>query len=183
MKDKPGNKVYQSVRFVILDIDDNPPTFKNTPYKIDVAENHPIETVICDFIEAFDADGPQYNKFEFMLSYKNNEMDLFEIAKTNYVASGHYSTGIILKKKLNYELSKTHVVNIVAISKNSMVQTSTELLINVIDYPDRQPEFSQSPYYVKLEEELEIGKFVLKVSAIDGDSGINNPCIYEIIDG
>ena len=34
VQDAPGNKVYQSVRFVILDIDDNQPVFENTPYKI-----------------------------------------------------------------------------------------------------------------------------------------------------
>ncbi len=34
VQDAPGNKVYQSVRFVIMDIDDNPPVFENTPYRI-----------------------------------------------------------------------------------------------------------------------------------------------------
>lgn len=66
MKDKPGNKVYQSVRFVILDIDDNPPVFRNTPYKISIFENHPVDSVVFDAIEAFDADGPLYNKFSLL---------------------------------------------------------------------------------------------------------------------
>ena len=34
VQDALGNKVYQSVRFVILDIDDNPPVFENIQYKI-----------------------------------------------------------------------------------------------------------------------------------------------------
>ena len=34
VQDAPGNKVYQSLRFVIMDIDDNPPVFENTPYRV-----------------------------------------------------------------------------------------------------------------------------------------------------
>lgn len=184
VKDKPGNKVYQSVRFVILDIDDNAPVFKNTPYKISVMENQPIDTVVCNFIEAFDADGPLYNKFDFFLSNKDEQSGLFEIDKTNFLGSGHYSTNLILKRSLNFENCKTHVVNILAVSKTMpQIQTTTELFINVIDYPNRTPEFTQSPYYVKMEEEMPIGEFILKIQAKDGDTGINNPCKYEIIQG
>lgn len=44
VQDALGNKVYQSVRFVILDIDDNPPVFENIQYKI-VRINSNIATV------------------------------------------------------------------------------------------------------------------------------------------
>lgn len=179
VKDKPGNKVYQSVRFVILDIDDNQPLFRNTPYKINVLENHFVDSVIFDSIEAFDADGPLYNKFTFGLATNNN---LFAIDKTIFLDTGLYSSRVILKHKLDYEKSKNHLINITAIGENSIFTATTELLINVIDYPDRKPEFSQSPYYVRVQEELQIGDSVLQVLAKDGDTGINNPCKYVIIE-
>lgn len=183
VKDKPGNKVYQSVRFVILDVDDNAPEFKRTPYRVSVSENTSPSTLIFDAIEAVDLDGPLYNKFEFQLSERDIKLGYFGIEKTLFRSSGHYSTNIVLKKRLNYEQSKTHVVTILAVSKTGELRASTELVVNVLDAPDRAPEFTQSPYYVKLEEELPIGMFVVQVQAKDGDSGINNPCRYEIVNG
>lgn len=178
VKDKPGNKVYQSVRFVILDIDDNPPVFKNTPYKIDISENTPINTIVFDLIEAIDADGPLYNKFHFSLN-----SDFFKIEKTSLVSSGHYKSELRLIRQLDYEKAKSHIVDLVALGENSPFATSTQIIINIIDYPDSPPEFSQSPYYVKIEEELPIGAFVVRVNAKDSDTGINNPCKYKIVDG
>ena len=156
IQDKPGNKVHQSVRFVILDVDDNRPIFKNTPYKISVYENHPIGTNIFDKIEAYDIDGPLNNKFTFSLVNKANEEEYFSIAKTNYVASGHYKTSIVLRKQLDYQKLKTHVITILAIGENSKLTTSTELLVNVIDFPNKKPEFIQSPYYVRIDEEMQL---------------------------
>lgn len=154
--------MYQSVRFVILDIDDNAPVFKHTPYKIDISENTPINTVIFDQIEAIDLDGPLYNKFQFSLETTN----LFRIEKTNYLSSGHYKSALTLAKQLDYEKAKSHVVTINAIGENSVFRASTQLIINIIDYPDSAPEFSQSPYYVKIEEELPLVNFFLLIFKI-----------------
>ena len=156
IQDKPGNKVHQSVRFVILDIDDNRPIFKNTPYKISVYENHPLDSSIFDSIEAYDVDGPLYNKFTFSLVKKANEEEYFSIDKTNYLNSGHYKTSIVLKRQLDYQKLKTHVITILAIGENSKLTTSTELLVNVIDFPNKKPEFLQSPYYVRIDEEMHV---------------------------
>jgi hypothetical protein len=180
VQDKPGNKVYQSVRFVILDIDDNPPMFKNTPFIVSLSETTPVNSVIFDYIEASDLDGPLYNKFGYELL--NSDNGLFAIGKTSFVKSGRYSTSLILKQKLDYEKSRTHVLALQASGENSHLKSITELVINVIDHPNRSPEFSQSPYYVRIDEELSVGEEVLRVVAKDGDTGINNPCGYRIIE-
>ncbi len=180
VQDKPGNKVYQSVRFVILDIDDNPPVFKNTPYIVSLSEASPVNTVVFESIEASDLDGPLYNKFGFELL--NNENGLFSIGKTSFMKSGRYSTSLILKQKLDYEKSRTHVLTLQAVGENSHLKSTTELVVNVIDHPNKSPEFSQSPYYVRIDEELAVGEQVLQVVAKDGDTGISNPCAYRIIE-
>ena len=162
VKDGPGNKVYQSVRFVVLDIDDNPPVFRNTPYKVDVSENAAVGSVLFEQIEAVDKDGPLFNKFTFTLK---DESNLFQLGKMNYISSGCYSTQLSLVDELDYEKAKSHVVTISAIGDNSAFTASTEIVINVLDFPDRPPEFSQSPYYVKIEEELpEVRKVNLSLS-------------------
>jgi hypothetical protein len=176
--DKPGNKVTQSVRFIILDIDDNEPKFLNLPYKVTLSENSPVGTLIFDSIEAIDIDGYLFNKFKFQI----NDNPLFDVTKTHFISNGKYRAGVILKSnKLDYETAKSHLVTIEATSDNQPLHKSkTQLLVEVVDYPDQGPVFSQSLYYVKIEEELPLDHFVLKVSAKDGDSGIDNPCVYSI---
>jgi hypothetical protein len=162
VQDKPGNRVHQSVRFVILDVDDNPPVFKRTPYRVSVRENQPVNTVIFNGIEAHDIDGPRYNRFKFALSdNEQKESNLFRLDRTNLVSSGTYNTSVILTGQLDYETAKSHVVTIMAISENSLHKSLSELIVNVIDEPDRLPEFSQSPYYVKIEEEMPVVSAVL----------------------
>ncbi len=183
MQDKPGNKVYQSVRFIIVDIDDNPPIFKNTPYIISISENQELDTVLFDSIEAYDLDGPLHNKFKFELSTFSSNSELFSLGKTESLGAGRFRTSLILKQKLDYEKAKSHVLTVNAIGENSNFKpTSTEILVNVIDYPDKPPQFSQSPYYVNIDEEQDVGSFVLRVFAKDGDSGIANSCLYKLLE-
>ena len=51
---------------------------------------------------------------------------------------------------------KVHLITITARGRNSVFSTTTDLILNVIDSPDMPPEFSQSPYYVKIPEEMPI---------------------------
>lgn len=178
------------MRFVILDIDDQEPIFKHTPYLVSISENTEPGTVVFDSIEAIDSDGPLYNKFELRLSTRDVEIGLFALEKTLFRASGHYLTSLVLKKQLDYEIAKTHVVTVEAIvllktetGGEMVVKSTNEVVVTVLDSPNRTPEFTQSPYYVKLEEEMPVGEFVAHIQAKDGDSGINNPCRYEIVNG
>ena len=170
VRDPPGNKVYQSVRFVVLDIDDNVPVFRNAPYRVDVSEHTPTHSVLIrDGIEAVDADGPLYNKFSFSLANDgggggDHDSGLFGLAESaTFVSSGHYSTSLVLLGALDYESAKVHVLTVQTVSSESgAVQTSAQLVVNVLDAPDRRPEFAQSHYYVKIEEEMAQGKMIKK---------------------
>lgn len=176
VRDQPGNKVYQSVRFVILDVDDNKPIFVNAPYRVNIPENINVGSVIYSLISAFDIDGPLYREFKFIIS----ENSFFNI-HTFPISSGRYNGSITLIKQLDYETTQQHLLKITAKSLNSNLVSSSELIVNVIDSPDQPPIFSQSSYYIKIAEELEIGEIVLKVAARDGDFGINSPCLYDIV--
>ncbi len=140
-------------------------------------------SVVFEGIKAYDLDGPLFNEFSFSLTESPADKGLFQIGKTEYVSNGRFMSSLSLGRDLDYEQSRSHVVTISAIGINSPFITSTELLVNVLDYPDKAPEFSQSPYYVKIEEEMPVGAFVLQVVARDGDFGINNKCNYKIVYG
>lgn len=160
MKDQPGNQILQAARFVILDIDDNAPVFINIPYKVGVFENTSLNSIIFNAISAYDLDGPLYNEFKFDIyeSGSNNDNineDYFQIA-TQFVTSGHYNGSVKLSKSLDYEKQKVHLLTVTANGINSLWHSSTDLIVNVIDSPDMPPEFSQSPYYFKIAEEMPI---------------------------
>ena len=142
-------------------------------------ENQAVGSVIFDGIEAHDLDGPLFNE----ITFSTTSNLLFQVKNNRYISNGKFAASVILESNLDYETSRSHVVTILATGTNSAFITSTEVFINVLDYPDRPPEFSQSPYYVKIEEEMEQNAFVLQVFARDGDTGVNNQCKYKIIYG
>lgn len=156
VKDGPGNQIFQTARFVIIDIDDNAPVFINIPYKVNVYENTTINTVIFDMVSAYDLDGPLYNEFKFNIHEGDIHIVNHFSIQTLYVSSGHYNGSVKLIEMLDYEKQKVHLTTITADGVNSQWSSSTNLIVNVLDSPDMPPEFSQSPYYFKIYEELPI---------------------------
>ena len=124
----------------------------------DVYENQPVGSVIFNAIKAYDLDGPLFNEFLFSLGKINplSDSGLFEIQETEQISNGRFKSSIKLNRNLDYESSRYHVITLLAKGLNSPFISSTELTVNVLDYPDRPPEFSQSPYYVKIEEEMDL---------------------------
>ncbi|KAK2118486.1 Cadherin- member 2 [Saguinus oedipus] len=63
-----------------------------------------------------------------------------------------------------------------------IVQCSVPVLlsISVVDQPDLDPQFVREFYSASVAEDAAKGTSVLKVEAVDGDKGINDPVIYSI---
>ncbi len=152
VRDPPGNQILQTVRFVITDIDDNAPIFINQPYKIELAENQTLKTVVYDSILAHDLDGPLYNEIYFSLDGEHS--DMFSI-ETQITPFGYYKGVLRLERELDYETEKFYLIKVVA-SGSLQLSSTAELSINVLDSPDMPPVFSQSPYYVKIAEEMPV---------------------------
>ncbi len=152
---------------------------KFSKFQQDVYENHPVNSILFDGIQAHDLDGPLFNEFTFSLDSTGPLQ--FKLHNSRFLSPGQLAASVLLHSPLDYETSRSHVLTIHAIGTNSRFTTSTQLFVNVLDYPDRPPEFSQSPYYVKVEEELPLGAFVLQISAKDGDTAVNNLCRYRLV--
>ncbi len=155
VRDPPGNQILQTVRFVITDIDDNAPIFLHQPYKVYVPENQSLNSIIFDGILVNDLDGPLYNQIVFSLI--GNDAQKFSI-KTQITPSGYYQGLVRLESSLDYEAEKFYLIKIMA--SGGVYSTVAELTVNVIDSPDMRPEFSRSPYYVKISEEMPIVSFL-----------------------
>ena len=175
VQDKPGNKVHQSVRFVVTDIDDNEPRFVGAPYHIRVAENQPVHSTLLDTIEAYDADGPLHNKFTFAIAANDDDISssMFAIERTRVLESGRLRASLVLKRPLDYEQASVHTLRIRAVStrhaaagggggggggqaaaSTASVPVEALVYVHVVDVDDMRPQFAQAHYFAKIDEEM-----------------------------
>uniref|UniRef100_A0A8C4TK00 Cadherin domain-containing protein n=1 Tax=Erpetoichthys calabaricus TaxID=27687 RepID=A0A8C4TK00_ERPCA len=81
-------------------------------------------------------------------------------------------TGVIsLAEALDYEENSHYTVQIVV--SDSIHETQAELIVLVLDVNDNPPIFTQNLYQITLPEDTPVDSYVLTVSAIDRDSGLN----------
>eukprot|EP00058_Branchiostoma_floridae_P024852 XP_002610342.1 hypothetical protein BRAFLDRAFT_72456 [Branchiostoma floridae] len=66
---------------------------------------------------------------------------------------------------------------------NPWLSTSTNLVIQVKDVQDSDPVFLGLPYDATVREDAEVGHVIVRISAMDQDSGIPNDIQYSIVTG
>ncbi|XP_055376378.1 cadherin-related tumor suppressor [Condylostylus longicornis] len=156
---------------VITDINDNPPTFLDSPYLAKVMENiiPPNDGYVIK-VKAFDADTPPFNN-QVRYFLKEGDADLFRI---------NSSTGeIYLQRSLDREMQSEYILTIVAMDTGSPPLTGTGIVkIIVQDMNDHSPEFERQSYYVTVRENSPINLKILQPLAIDKDSGLNAKLKY-----
>ncbi|CAG9863718.1 unnamed protein product [Phyllotreta striolata] len=171
-----GNYITQGLLILVEDINDNVPTFKSYPPSITVPEDLKPGTITT--LEATDADEGAYGQVIYSLQNVDDEDEyLFSVNTVGEKAV------LRLRGSLDYEKQTVHQVKILAIdrAKEGRVNTGTAaLLIKVADVEDQPPEFVRMSPFAKIEENSPIGSSVLRVVAVDGDRGINNPIEYSI---
>jgi len=92
---------------------------------------------------------------------------------------------ITVAGQLDYETKSRYTLSVVAKDKGNIpLSAETRVIIDVLDVGDRPPVFSPSAVYeAKVNENLRINEKVLKITATDGDRGINNAIRYELVSG
>ena len=56
----------------------------------------------------------------------------------------------------------------------------TTILITVLDDNDNDPQFRETLYATEIDEDIAIGKSILKVEAFDSDEGVNAVISYSL---
>ncbi|KAG8439376.1 hypothetical protein GDO86_005547 [Hymenochirus boettgeri] len=140
--------------FIVLveDNNDNAPVFLNTPYEAKLYE---------------------------VIPNNQESINLFYIDKNG---------SIILNGSLNYNTKSTfYQLNVRAMDRggklhNQYIQHNTTVYVSIkiTDLPDLDPQFINSPYVISIPENIAMGSTILRVSAIDGDKGINDDIQYTI---
>ncbi|CAH1187899.1 unnamed protein product [Phyllotreta striolata] len=158
----------------VSDINDNPPTFLDSPYLAYVMENVvPPDGGYVITVRAFDADTPPFNN---LVKYfiKEGDTDIFKI---------NASTGdISLLRALDREIQDEYVLNLVAMDTGSPPLTgSGTVRVVVQDVNDHSPEFKRQSYRALIKENLPSGTWVVTTVATDKDIGLNGKIRYSLI--
>uniref|UniRef100_A0A6P7FSK3 Cadherin-23 n=1 Tax=Diabrotica virgifera virgifera TaxID=50390 RepID=A0A6P7FSK3_DIAVI len=171
-----GHYVTQGLLLLVEDVNDNVPVFKSYQPTITVAEDFKPGTITT--LEATDADEGAYGQVVYYLQNIDGEKDLFAVNTVGERAV------LRLVGSLDYEKQTVHQLKILAVdrAKEGRVNTATAaLLIKVEDVEDQPPEFVRITPFTKIEENSPIGTSVLRVVAVDGDRGVNNPIEYSLL--
>ncbi|KAG7305888.1 hypothetical protein JYU34_008433 [Plutella xylostella] len=158
----------------IQDINDNPPTFLDSPYLAYVMENViPPNGGYIITIQAYDADSPPFNN-QVRYFIKEGNADIFKI---------NASTGqISLLRTLDREAQEEYTLALVAMDTGSPPLTgSGTVKIVVQDVNDNSPEFERQSYRTAVKENLPSGTIILNPKATDKDMGNNAKIRYSLL--
>ncbi|XP_059476479.1 cadherin-related tumor suppressor [Neocloeon triangulifer] len=148
----------------VTDINDNPPTFLDSPYLAYVVENTKVLPASVITVRAFDADTPPYSQVRYFI--KEGDSELFKV---------NASTGeITLHRALDRERQAEYVLTLVAMDTGTPPLTGTGTVrVIVQDMNDHSPEFERQSYSAEVVENSAAGTQVLWPSATDKDAGLN----------
>ncbi|XP_060667097.1 LOW QUALITY PROTEIN: cadherin-related tumor suppressor [Drosophila nasuta] len=158
----------------IIDINDNRPTFLDSPYIARVMENTlPPNDGYLLTVKAYDADTPPLNS-QVRYFLKEGNVDLFRI---------NASTGeIVLLRTLDRELQSEYILTLVAMDTGSPPLSNTGIVkVEVQDINDNDPVFELQYYQTIIQENLPIGSLVLIANASDKDTGPNAKIRFNLL--
>nr|XP_019594566.1 PREDICTED: protocadherin beta-16-like [Rhinolophus sinicus] len=160
------------VRIEVVDINDNAPKFGQPLYKVHIAENSPIGSLVVT-VSASDLDSGVNGKI--LYSFFQPSEDISKTLEVNPM------TGEIrLRKQVDFETLRSYEVDIKATDGGGLSGKCT-LLLQVVDVNDNSPQVTVSALTGPIPENLpEIVVAVFSVS--DPDSGDNGKTISFIQD-
>ena len=168
--------VYAVVTILIQDINDNPPQFTSEEYFLSVSELEEVGSLLLR-VGAYDTDSLRENtEFQFNLtSEEGGRIDDFSLDP---------STGeLSVAQPLDYETQSVYVftVNVTNHLASPMLQSSTQIYIELQDENDNDPQFSESFYRIQILESAPVGTEIVIPEAFDADTGSNADLVFSIL--
>ncbi|XP_073477074.1 protocadherin gamma-C5-like isoform X10 [Aquarana catesbeiana] len=162
------------ITITVLDINDNPPVFNQSIYKIKLKENLPLNTVVLS-LNATDLDEGANGEIQYYFDSHTSESSrqLFDL--------NQHSGEIFIKGNIDFEELYFHELSIKAEDKglpsligNCLVQVEIE------DVNDNSPEISFTSLINEIPENIQIGTTVGLINVRDKDSGKNGEIQLDI---
>lgn len=160
------------VSIILLDVNDNPPTFLS-PRLTYIPENTPLDTVVFK-AQATDPDSGPNSYVEYaLLSPSGSKFSI-----------GTIDAEVRLTGELDREAVSNYTLTVLATDKGQpALSSSAEVVVVVLDINDNSPAFAQALYRVEMGEDTLTGTDVVQVCAADADEGTNGQVRYGILDG
>ncbi|EDV19285.1 uncharacterized protein TRIADDRAFT_62266 [Trichoplax adhaerens] len=157
-----------NVTIIVTDVNDNPPQFTQKNYKVTIAEDAKINTLVTT-VRATDPDNDDNADIRYSLAGQNK----FTINPTN--------GRITLIASLDYEQQQSYTLDVTAKDRGRpSLSNTTTVVVSVTDVNDNQPRFSSNVYQASVKEDIPVGSSVLPVHAFDADSDQNKQVRYSI---
>ncbi|KAM9357310.1 protocadherin alpha-10-like [Symphorus nematophorus] len=163
-------KLYR-IEIIILDVNDNSPSFLRTSQVINISEN----TVAGAKFPLHPADDADVGK-NTVNTYKLSQNEHFSLAthKGEIV-----SPELVLQKVLDREKQSVIRIILTAIDGGIPAKSgSMTIIVNVLDINDNAPVFSQTLYKASVYENVKIGTSIITLNATDLDAGKNGEVFY-----
>ncbi|XP_034037728.1 protocadherin alpha-2-like [Thalassophryne amazonica] len=172
---KPQRSGTLNVTIIVLDINDNRPTFSQETYELSLKENIEVGTLIFK-INASDPDEGKNGEIEYKFG-KNMMNKLDDIFDLNML------TGEIrMKRMLDYEDDDVYELDMEASDKGTPPSSAEcRLIIKIMDINDNTPEIEITSLSDTVSEDSEPGTIVSLMTVKDKDSGVNGKIISQII--
>uniref|UniRef100_A0A8C5W7F8 Cadherin domain-containing protein n=1 Tax=Leptobrachium leishanense TaxID=445787 RepID=A0A8C5W7F8_9ANUR len=155
------------ITILVLDINDNPPVFGQSNYKITLKENLPLRTIITT-LNATDLDEGANSEVEYYFDDHTTDSarKLFDLNKQN--------GEIHIKGIVDFEEQHFYELSVIAVDKGSpKLEGSCLVQIEIEDVNDNAPEITFSSVIKEIAENASLGTVVGVVSVKDKDSGRN----------
>uniref|UniRef100_A0A3P9L529 FAT atypical cadherin 2 n=1 Tax=Oryzias latipes TaxID=8090 RepID=A0A3P9L529_ORYLA len=175
---KHGPQLFSTISLLIIlqDINDNPPRFVPPGYRIKVAEDIPVGTILL-WVESIDLDLGRAGLVTYNL--KSTESGIFNIEP---------STGALtLERELDFERRPMYNLTVRAVDHGlpRSLSSSCFVEIQVLDVNENlyRPTFSEFVYEAAVMEDAAVGSSVVTLTASDKDLGRDGVVRYHIHDG
>lgn len=172
----PPQHSQAAVIVIIEDVNDNAPQIDIMlpPGGTSVAESLEVGNFIAH-VSLFDADSGRNG--EIMCTVADSHFRLERFSDVSYIFK------ILLREKLDYEVSRQHIVNVSCSDNGSPPQrNSSAFVIHVRDENDNAPIFQRSEYHISVRENNVRDQFVFQFFAMDLDSDENGNITYSLLE-
>ena len=146
----------------IIDINEHPPVFEEGIYYVDLPENSPSQTFLIN-VSATDADIPNTRNSEISFFLTGQDLIEFEVDSV----SGMLTTKTTYDREVTTSLILTIKAN--NPSTTPVLEGSAQINIMITDINDEIPYFTMTNFTAEVSELLQIGSFVLLLTAGDDD--------------
>ncbi|XP_067054992.1 protocadherin Fat 4-like [Acropora muricata] len=166
------------VTISLRDVNDRTPVFQFRDYQSEISEDSRVGTTITTLL-ATDMDAAENTA----LQYSIISGDPFRKININTVKMDEKFLGVVtVAKKLDRENKDTYTLHILV--SDGLHNSTVSLEIQLTDVNDGSPSFNSTiEYSARVAENSPSGLFVLRVSAVDPDLGLNAKISYSLEGG